>query len=168
MTPGNESNWSRFRKLPPFEQKNVLCALVFLPLTKAGLRLIGFRRCKELIEGLSPVDELRPVLEPENQRGIAERITRATASAERYGPVKPNCLVRSLVLWWLLRRHGIDGELHVGARKTESRFEAHAWVEFRGIILNDGADVHERYSRFDAPIAAVEAGPPDPGEAVSR
>jgi hypothetical protein len=168
MTAGNQSNWSRFWKLPRFEQKNILYALIFLPLTKAGLRWIGFRRCKELIERLSPVDEPRPVLESGNKREIAERITRAAALAERYGPGKPNCLVRSLVLWWLLRRQGIDGELHVGARKNESRFEAHAWVELRGIILNDSADVHEHYSRFDAPIAAVEAGTHDSGEAASR
>jgi hypothetical protein len=36
--------------------------------------------------------------------------------------------------------------------------EAHAWVELGGEVLNDGAEVHQHYARFDAPIAvAIEA-----------
>src|SRR5258706_10193270 len=62
-----------------------------------------------------------------------------------------------MVLWWLLRRAGIAGELHIGGRKSGPRFEAHAWVELEGKVLNDSADVHIHYARFDAPIAASEA-----------
>jgi hypothetical protein len=56
----------------------------------------------------------------------------------------------------MLRLNRIDGELHVGGRKSQGRFEAHAWVEWGGDVLNDNMDVHEHYSRFDAPIAAAE------------
>jgi hypothetical protein len=58
-------------------------------------------------------------------------------------------------LWWMLRRQGIHGELHIGARKQGGRFEAHAWVELDGRILNDDVGVHQHYARFDAPIAAT-------------
>ena len=58
-----------------------------------------------------------------------------------------------MTLWWLLRSAGIDGELHIGARKKDAKFEAHAWVELKGTVLNDSPDIHEHYTRFDAPVA---------------
>jgi Transglutaminase-like superfamily len=146
--------WRRFRTLPPLQRERVFRAMAFLPLTEAGLRMMGFRRWKQLIEHFSPPVPRRRILEPAAQLELAESITRAAGSAERHGPGTPNCLERSLTLWWLLRREGIDGELRIGARKNESRFEAHAWVELRGVVLNDSPNVHKHYARFDAPIAA--------------
>lgn len=63
-----------------------------------------------------------------------------------------------MTLWWLLRREGVDPELRIGARKESGKFEAHAWVELDGQVLNDGAEVHQHYARFDAPIVAADAG----------
>lgn len=172
MTPAQESFWTkcrRFRKLPSSERKLVLRAMGFLPLTEAGLRTLGFRRWKQTIEYFSPAVPGRQSLGPAAQLEIAETIARAARSAERHAPAAPpNCLERSLVLWWLLRREGIDAELHVGARKSELRFEAHAWVELAGVVLNDAADVHSHYARFDAPIAAAEAESRAAGEAASQ
>ena len=156
MTNPRESvwaKWRRFRKLPPSERGRVLRAMAILPLTEAGLRVVGFRRWKQFIERFSSPSRRRN-LEPAAQLEIAEKITRASHSAERHGLGTPNCLERSLALWWLLRREGIEAELHIGARKTESQFEAHAWVEWRGVVLNDSPDIHKHYARFDAPIAA--------------
>jgi hypothetical protein len=147
------ANWRRFRNLPALERVQILRAAAFLPLTEFGLRVLGFRRWKRLVERFSPPVPRRQMLEPAAQLQMAERITRAASSAERYGPGTPNCLERSLTLWWLLRREGIGGELHIGARKSESRFEAHAWVELSGVVLNDSPNIHKHYARFDAPIA---------------
>ena len=161
MTRTQESvwtKWRRFMKLPSLQRKLVFRAMAFLPLTQAGLHVMGFRRWKELIEHFSPPVAQRRTLEPTDQHEMAERISRAVRSAERHGPGTPNCLERSLTLWWLLRREGIEGELHIGARKSESRFEAHAWVQLRGVVLNDSPNVHNHYARFDAPIAAEWEG----------
>lgn len=161
MTSAQESiwtKWRRFRKLPPVERELVLRAMAFLPLTETGLRVAGFRRWKKLIEHFSPSDPRRRILEPAAQLEMAEKIARAAHSAERHGLGTPNCLERSVTLWWLLRREGIEGELHIGARKSELRFEAHAWVQLRGVVLNDSPNVHKHYARFDAPIADVYEG----------
>ncbi len=115
---------------------------------------MGFRRWKQLVEQFSQSAAQRQILEPAAKLEMAERITRAAHSAELHGLGTHNCLERSLTLWWLLRREGIEGELHIGARKNESRFEAHAWVEVRGVVFNDSPDIHKHYARFDAPIAA--------------
>jgi hypothetical protein len=147
------TKWHRFRKLPLLERELVLRAMAFLALAKVGLRVMGFRRWKQLIEHFSSRAPRRRILEPASQLEMAKQVTRAAHSAELHGLGTPNCLVRSLTLWWLLRREGIEGELHIGACKSESRFEAHAWVELGGVVLNDSSEVHKHYARFDAPIA---------------
>jgi hypothetical protein len=72
--------------------------------------------------------------------------------ASRYSPAWTNCLRQSLVLWYLLRRQGIASELHLGVRREAGEFQAHAWVEFGGLTLNDGQDVRRRYAAFERPI----------------
>lgn len=133
----------------------ILRAALLLPLTEIGLRLFGFRRWKELIEKFFLPAASLPSLPSDLQRETALRAARAVRSVELHGPTQPNCLERSMTLWWLLRRDGVDGELHIGARKEGGRFEAHAWVELGGQVLNDSTEVHHHYARFDAPIAAA-------------
>jgi hypothetical protein len=148
------AKWRRFQRLPSLERTLILRAMVLLPLTEVGLRAIGFRRWKQFIEQFSPSIRQRQIPKPEEESKLAERYARAVFLAERNGVGTPNCLERSLTLWWLLRCGGIEGELHIGARKNDSKFEAHAWVELRGTILNDSPEVHQHYARFDAPISA--------------
>jgi hypothetical protein len=159
MTAENETlseKWRRFQVRPVEERALILRASIALPMTGIGLRIFGFRRWKELIERFSPLRCTPLTAQPGVQLEIAGRAVRAIRSAELHGPATPNCLERSVVLWWLLRRDGIAGELHIGARKTGSQFEAHAWVELAGQVLNDTLEVHKHYARFDAPIAVTE------------
>jgi hypothetical protein len=160
--------WRRFRKRPLDERALILRALVLLPITEIGLRVMGFRRCKETIENLFVTEDRSQTLQSATPFEMAAKITRAVRSAELHGLASPNCLERSLVLWWLLRRGGIEGELHIGGRKSGPRFEAHAWVELAGKVLNDSPDVHRHYARFDAPIAAAEAASRAAGKAASH
>ena len=160
MTQGHETlseKWRRFRLRPVEERALIVRAMVLLPLTGIGLRVFGFRRWKELIEQFSPRTRVLSAAKPAAQFEIADRAVRAVRSVALHGPSNPNCLERSMTLWWLLRRVGIDGELHIGARREQgSKFKAHAWVELRGEVLNDSAEIHDHYARFDAPIAAAE------------
>jgi hypothetical protein len=162
MTDENErrlGKWRRFRNRSPEDRSLILSAALFLPLTQLGFRLLGFRRWKEFIEQFLPSVNASDPLPAVTQAVMARHMARAVRSGELHGPATPNCLVRSTVLWWFLRRRGIDGELHIGARKNGTSFEAHAWVELGGQVLNDTPEVHHHYSRFDAPIAAAESDP---------
>ena len=82
----------------------------------------------------------------------ARATARLVQAAARYGLFRPTCLPQSLVLCWLLRRQGLAGELRIGVRPEPSRLEAHAWVEFQGRPLNDGADVARRFAPFPREI----------------
>jgi hypothetical protein len=70
--------------------------------------------------------------------------------AARHGPFRPACLTRALVLEALLARAGIRGGLRIGVRKTEGRFEAHAWVEHAGVPLAEASEVVTRFAPFPA------------------
>jgi len=77
----------------------------------------------------------------------------ASHSQRRAGPADPPdappCLGRSLVLWFLLRRRGIDAELVIGAGTPRGgELPAHAWVEVAGEPVNDAFDVRERFGSF--------------------
>ncbi|MBS1852804.1 MAG: lasso peptide biosynthesis B2 protein [Acidobacteria bacterium] len=54
------------------------------------------------------------------------------------------CLHRSSVVTCLLRRHGTNAELVIASRRLP--FQAHAWVEVDGRVVNDRPDVREAYS----------------------
>ena len=151
------ARWRRFWRLPGSDRTVLVQATLLLPLTGLGLRVLGFRRWKKLLERVGTRSQPHARLPPGAALDQGRRIARAVHSAELHGPGKPNCLQRSIVLWWLLRREGVGAELHIGARKQSENFEAHAWVELNGCVLNDSADVHKHYSRFDAPVAASEA-----------
>ena len=59
-----------------------------------------------------------------------------------------------MVLWWLLMSRSIAAELRVGARKDAQTFEAHAWVEYGGAVLND-VEESLHFVPFDGPIDSV-------------
>jgi hypothetical protein len=117
---------------------------MLLAATSLMLRVLGFRGARRLIEWSSrsarrfPLAEreghIGPSREPERQQ--AEETVRLVESVARAGGF--SCLPRSLTAWWLLRRQGIESALRIGVRKTEDRFQAHAWLEVEGLPLRDG------------------------------
>jgi hypothetical protein len=160
--------WRRYRNLSQEDRGLVLRGMVLLSLTVLGLRTMSFRRCKELICQFSltaPFPRQIPAVPQTEER---MKLVSAMNAVERNGPWQPNCLERSLALWWLFQLNAVEGELRIGGRKDQGRFEAHAWVECDGQVLNDTTDVHKHYSRFDAPIAAAEGNLRVAGEAASH
>jgi hypothetical protein len=70
----------------------------------------------------------------------------AVAMAAAFCPFRAKCLEQSLTLFYLARRAGIPVTYHHGVQPTP--FEAHAWVEFQGRIINDIAEHVAFYQRF--------------------
>jgi hypothetical protein len=63
------------------------------------------------------------------------------------------CLARSLALWALLRRRGVDAELKVGYRRKDGKIEGHAWLERSGVPINESAAVVDTYVVTPGPVA---------------
>src|SRR5262249_47280154 len=128
-----------------------LQALALLPITAVALRLIGFRRWQSLLARRPPLSAA--VAEGDSQTETLTRLVAQSVSrAARFSPYTASCLQRSLVLCWLLRRQGVLSDLRIGVRRSEGRFEAHAWVEYRGTVLNDPPHVVENYTPFGCAI----------------
>jgi hypothetical protein len=73
-------------------------------------------------------------------------IERVVARACAWYPGRAECLERSLALLLLLVRRGITATFCMGVHPKP--FTAHAWIEFRGTIVNDVPEYVERYARF--------------------
>ena len=134
----------RFRTLTWAERRLLLQAAVLLPLVGAALRPMRLRRVLSLLDALAGSASGTAV--------GARRTAQVVGWAARYGATRGTCLTRSLTLWCLLRRQRIAADLRIGVRR-EGAFEAHAWIEHDGRVLNDTPDVRERYRLFAEVVA---------------
>lgn len=144
-----------FRSLPAGEQRCYLSALLLLPLVDIGLRLSAWQRCQQWAERWAKAGPVagRNYPAPRRMAWLVER-------AARHCPWPATCLRRSLLLWAFLLRSGVASELRLGFRNSDGKFEAHAWVEWNGLPLNDTPDVRTRYAVPEQALTAVETNPP--------
>jgi hypothetical protein len=145
---------ARLRALSTAQWLVVLSSLFLVPATQVSLRFRGFSRTARTLARWSRRSPIPS--DPEGARESAEAVNLVAGRAV----VGARCLGRSLVLWFILRRRGIDAEFVIGAdapRKGE--LEAHAWVEVAGVPVNDAPDVRERFGSFDLRLPRLaEAG----------
>jgi Transglutaminase-like superfamily len=152
--------WLRYWRMSGYARRIVLEAACGLVATHASLRLAGFRRWKAAIEWLTPVtpDGTPAFGQPEIE--FAHAIANWEAAAARHLPLTTNCLDRSITLWWLLRRRGVAADLRIGGRKENGVFEAHAWVELEGAVVDTmGSDRYE-FVPFESRMIATETRVP--------
>lgn len=121
-----------------------------MPLSVAAfIELVRFDRY--LIRGAfeSLYERVRscPVARTRTKRIGTDEICQAVniASIWYYKPVL--CLQRSAATTCLLRRHGIECSLVLGAQQIP--FRAHAWVETEGHVVNDKSYVPNLYVVLD-------------------
>ena len=127
----------------------IFISLILLPLTAFFLKIKGFKSTQSLLNQCLTKNTFNP-LSQSDQLTIAKNIAKMVSIAANHGPYKANCLKKTLVTWWLLSRKGIHTELKIGVNKDEGDFNAHSWLEFQGEVLNDTADVDERFSVFNS------------------
>jgi len=70
----------------------------------------------------------------------------AVAMAAAFYPGRAQCLERSLVLYYLLRRQGIAVRYCHGAQPYP--LVSHAWIEYQGHVINDVPERVNQFSRF--------------------
>jgi len=121
--------------------------MFLLPIVATSLKTVGLRRTQSWLGR----DGLGPTVPPTEQtRANVRRAAQMLTVACRRQPLRSSCLPRTIVLWSLLRRRGIDTDIRIGVRgDTEPKFQAHAWLEWNGEVLNDAADVGSQYLPFN-------------------
>jgi len=151
--------FQRYRALDPEARKLFWRTVVLLPLAALSLRLRGFKKTREQLQKKLPSDSALETI----QQGTAEkvqRICRMVKAGAHYGLTHPTCLEESLVLWYLLRRQRIPARLRIGVKKLPQKFEAHAWVEFEGVALNQAEEIHHHYAAFEGEFPDVPGDKP--------
>lgn len=144
---------ARWRALAPAQRRVLVAACAAMPLFWLGLHTAGLKRMRAFVEN-APLRRAHPSALPAPALGELVNL------AARRGPFPASCLTRSLVLQWLLRRHGIASQLRIGVRRLQGPLDAHAWVECGGVPVNDRADVAGDYAVFgQLPPAAARRRP---------
>lgn len=165
------SLWQTWQAYSWSERGLFFAALIAFPWLRLALALFGFTRVHTFL-GSEPASRREQTFEVSEtwkvsvtektlvssdtlleQLSRAKRIALLVEGAARRSPGRVNCLPRSLMLWWVLRRYSLASELRIGVRKPdETHLDAHAWVEYAGIPLNASQQIHEQYSAFSQPI----------------
>ncbi len=141
---------ARIQALPARDRWRLVLAGVGLPASDIGVRVFGLRGWMKCVERAI---RRRSVARPEgDDLRLARETERVVSIAARHAPYRGNCLSRSLTLWWLLLGQGIQSDLRIGVTRPPAQFEAHAWIEYQGVVINDRLDVGRQYSMFDRPI----------------
>ena len=130
------------RPLSP-TQKLVLATRVWLAYARVRRTLRG----AELPVAVSRLGEIRS---RSRQRHAPERLSRAVDKTLRAAPDDPTCLVRSLVLFRLMREQGDDAELVIGLPEHATTHRAHAWIELGSNVVGPppGKAGHAEMARF--------------------
>ena len=157
--------FSRFQKLQRLSAKErwlLVQALVLLPLTLCGVHILSVSRWQHLLVRLARLrnisgPDLNSLRDEKATIQDAHEVARIVDIAARRGLYQANCLQQALVLEFLLRRDHIDSEIRFGARKEDGQLKAHAWVECRGIALNEERDVSLNFAPFEAGAAAEQS-----------
>lgn len=137
------------------EDRASLVIAWLLLVTLPGLcRLVGVRTGWWWLRRLAGFFRPLPAL-PNLALGVwVERQGDLVSHAARYCPHHPTCLIRALVLWFLLARRGVACDLRLGVEKTSQMLNAHAWVEWCGRPVMESPDVRQRYAVFDTTLDA--------------
>ena len=133
---------AQFRALSFSDQRTLLATAAWMPFFWLGLRYWGLPRFQARLERSKVASDATMSL-PEIQ-ALGELVN--IAARHTLGP--RTCLTRSLLLGWLLRRQGVESQLRIGVRLTNGLLDAHAWVEFGGVPVNDQSDVGTQFASF--------------------
>lgn len=136
------ANWTKFCAISWPDRRTLLAAMARLPLFWLGLHVLGLRRFQAWLQRDAPA------IESSLSFDEIVRIATLVNIAALHMPFPATCLTRSLLLGWMLRRRGVASQLRIGVRLTQGALDAHAWVEYAGIPINDRPDVVEQFAPF--------------------
>jgi Transglutaminase-like superfamily len=125
---------------------SVLACGLWILIVRISLKTLGFRRTTRWVR-------TRADRATETALSITELRSAEynVALAAAFYPGRAQCLERSLVLYYFLRRCGVPVVIRFGVQPRP--FEAHAWVEYEGVPVNDVPEHVKLYAPFPEPLS---------------
>lgn len=137
--------WNGWRSLTWAERRQYLFITLGLGFVHVALAIVGYQRTKQWLEARSRHANARAVTETELQS--AHRLAHLASIAGRHGAISATCLRQSLLLYWILRRRGLQPVVRLGVRKSAgAALDAHAWVELDGHPLATAPIQHQPFA----------------------
>lgn len=127
---------------PDIKVPSVLRCGVTISLIKLLLRLRGFAGTIHWIRGrvqTVPQSTSPPI-------DVVKTTEHAVAMAGALYPGRAKCMEQSLTLYYLLRRQGVAVRYCQGVQPYP--FQAHAWIEYHGEVVNDMPEHVRKFSRL--------------------
>lgn len=152
------SNLDKVRQLSWKDRRLLLQSVLLLPLIHLGLIILGYARLRGWMERSTP---RKLITQADLQTASLERarqVAHLVSIAAQHNLYKAGCLRRSLLIWWLLRKEGIQTEIHFGVRMVNGKLEAHAWVEYNAAVVNDAETIRLRYQPLYQVLPRTERG----------
>jgi hypothetical protein len=138
--------WRRFRRLSGFERGIVLESAAGMLIAWLAARLLGGRMCRAAFEKGAAARNAKSA--EADALAVAQRIAHLQAVTAANLFFRTSCLEQSLVLCRMLRGRAMNADVRIGARKEANRFEAHAWVELDGTVIDGGGAEHLHFVPF--------------------
>jgi hypothetical protein len=162
-----KTKWHSFWSLSPAERWLAVQALGLLSFTKFALHFLSVPNLQFVLAA-----SLKGIKSGRQRFGDAPlqaawNHARIVAMAARNLPFSVTCLPKSIVLWYLLKRSGVDSELQIGMRQEAGKLAAHAWVECLGQVVGDPSDVREQFATFERVVFNDSVSPTPASEARS-
>lgn len=134
----------RLAEFSPGERLLLLQLTVFSLAAGVGLRLGTLPRLMGFIARCVENRQLRclPLL---HSRYEAARLAVLADMAARVIPGQGRCLIRSLLLLWMLKARGEPVELFIGISKEATTLHGHAWIEAQGRVMGDSLEMTEHF-----------------------
>lgn len=111
-----------------------------------ALRLSGYVETRRWLERHSLRSARRIATSADMQ--AAQSLARLASIAGRRGVVKVPCLGQSLLVYWWLRRRGLEPDLKIGVHRRSTAIDAHAWVELDGKPMGQPTTSHQAFSTY--------------------
>lgn len=109
-------------------EKNVVRILI--QLIESLLKNVGLNKTLEYITDVTPDNSSTSVKNDYIYTYLAEIIKNIESM-----DTEPRCLARSCTVYLLAGYYGINCELVIGIPIVYSNFQAHAWIEYNGIVI---------------------------------
>jgi hypothetical protein len=126
----------------PREAARAAAGWLLLAFADLAVKAAGFHRFYRMVERWPT----RGSVPPERRRARAEEICTAVDRARTAYFKHAWCLQRAAASVIYLRLCGVRGELVIGVRKIP--FQAHAWTEVDGAVVNDPAQLGATYAEI--------------------
>jgi hypothetical protein len=139
-------HWQNWVNLSRQQKKLFISSLIYLKVASLLLLLFRYQDLHNTLKKRVPIDSSPS---PEIAILRATDLSEIVETAARKRLVNATCLRRSLVLWYLLRKEGIESELRFGVRKVSDEIIGHAWVEIDGSVINDDVRYIKQFTPMD-------------------